>query len=42
MITLVNSSWEPSQCDLGTRFTCGGVFPEDDTKVRVQVRATRR
>ena len=42
MITLVNSSWEPSQCDLGTRYTCGGVFPEDETKVRVQVRATRR
>ena len=42
MITLVNSSWEPSQCDLGTRYTCGGVFPEDDTKLRVQVRATHR
>ena len=42
MITLVNSSWKPSQCDQGTRYTCGGVFPEDATMFRVQVRATRR
>ena len=42
MITLVNSSWAPSQCGQGTRYTCGGVFPEDETMFRVQVRATRR
>ena len=38
MITLVNSSWKPSQCNLGTRYTCGGTFPEDGTTFRVQVR----
>ena len=38
MITLVNSSWKPSQCNLGTRYTCGGIFPEDGTRLRVQVR----
>ena len=38
MITLVNSSWQPSQCNLGTRYTCGGIFSEDGTKFRVQVR----
>jgi hypothetical protein len=38
MITLVNSSWKPSACNRGTRFTCGGVFADDGTKVRVRVR----